>query len=184
MLTARPTMKVTAREEYGFRCMVQLARAGPGRRVACRSIARGEGLSAAYTQKLLNILKRAGLVDADRGVRGGYRLSREPGRITAAEVLRALEGRIFDSDFCRRFSGLKSRCIHERGSCAVRSVWSTLGSWIEQALDQTTLAELVAGTEPALREALRSRFARSRTDPSCGRCPEGGRPSHVYADSN
>ena len=65
-------MKVTAQEEYGLRCLLQLAKnAAKPDPVTVREIATIEGLSNAYAEKLLRILSRAGLAESRRGARGG-----------------------------------------------------------------------------------------------------------------
>ena len=67
-------MKVSALEEYGIRCMVLLARQEGGS-LTLPEISEAEGLSISYAGKLLNILKKAGLVKSVRGRLGGYALT-------------------------------------------------------------------------------------------------------------
>ena len=68
-------MKITAQEEYGLRCLLQLARhASDPRPVTVGQVAASEGLSFAYAEKLLRVLSAAGLAESIRGSRGGYRL--------------------------------------------------------------------------------------------------------------
>lgn len=155
-------MKVTALEEYGFRCMLQLAQVERNKPLSCTEIAQGEGISAPYAAKLLNILKHRGLVTTSTGVKGGYRLSRDPKEITVMEVLKALDGNLFVSDFsefCKCFAGLQEQCVHYSGSCCVRSVWTTIAGHVEQALSKLTLGDLVTHGEPAVVTLIGSRFA-------------------------
>ncbi len=66
-------MKISAHEEYGLRCLVQLARAEvDGESLTLNQIADREGLSVANAGKLMWILVKAGLVQSQRGANGGY----------------------------------------------------------------------------------------------------------------
>ena len=64
-------MKISRLEEYGLRCILQLAQ-NAGTSMHIEQIASREGLSKAYVAKIMSPLRRAGLVRSVRGVRGGY----------------------------------------------------------------------------------------------------------------
>ncbi|MBI3330702.1 MAG: Rrf2 family transcriptional regulator, partial [Candidatus Omnitrophica bacterium] len=105
-------MKITAQEEYGLRCLLQLARAPQHEVVSVKEIAAKEGLSSAYVEKLLRILSKAGLVHSMRGLRGGYALNRPSASVTLGEVVRAL-GQVQTTDhICTSFTGNLDACIH------------------------------------------------------------------------
>ena len=113
-------MKISAQEEYGIRCLLQLARnAKSADPVTVRQVADREGLSVAYAEKLLITLSRARLAKSTRGTRGGYRMTRSPDRVTVGDVIRALEGFPKTTVFCRRFTGSAECCVH-RVDCARR----------------------------------------------------------------
>src|SRR5215471_6403883 len=96
----RSSMKVTAQEEYGLRCMMQVAGSGPDRPLTVHEIADREGLSSAYVAKLMNLLRDAGLVDSVRGRSGGYFIARPPEKMSISEILAALGGHIFEAHYC------------------------------------------------------------------------------------
>lgn len=77
-------MRITAKEEYGLRCILQLASAPPREPLSAAEIARREGLSCPYVEKLLWTLKKAGFIKSHRGVKGGYVLARPPSRSVSA----------------------------------------------------------------------------------------------------
>ena len=136
-------MKVTAQEEYGLRCLLQLARnASSGAPVTVREIASQEGLSAAYAEKLLRLLSRARLAESTRGLRGGYRISRSPEQVTLGEVVRALGGVPNPADLCARYTGKEQCCVH-MADCGLRPVWKTLSLHMERILDQVSLSVLL-----------------------------------------
>jgi Rrf2 family iron-sulfur cluster assembly transcriptional regulator len=70
-------MKISAQEEYGLRCLLQLARAETmGETLTLSQLAQLEGISSANAGKLMWILSKAGLVQSTRGIKGGYALAR------------------------------------------------------------------------------------------------------------
>lgn len=136
-------MKITAQEEYGVRCLLRLARSTQP--VTITEIASYERLSYPYAAKLLAILKQARLIESERGRSGGFRLARSSEAISLREVLSVLGEPLFDPmGFCQRHSGTQSdgTCVHDE-DCALRAVWSVLGSWTRQVLDRISLADLV-----------------------------------------
>ena len=135
-------MKITAQEEYGLRCLLQLARAPQGQLVSVKEIASKEGISSAYAEKLLRILSRSGLVHSVRGLRGGYMLNRPPTQTTLGEVIRALGTMESTNHICTVFTGNQESCVHF-SDCGIRSIWSGLTNYIQSFLDQTTLASLL-----------------------------------------
>ena len=135
-------MKITAQEEYGLRCLLQLARSPQGRVVSVKEIAAKEGLSSANVEKLLRILSRAGLVHSMRGLKGGYILNRPPAQVTLGEVIRALGAMQTTDHICTVFTGKEDACVHFR-DCGIRSVWSGLTNYIQSFLDRATLASLL-----------------------------------------
>ena len=149
-------MKITAQEEYGLRCLLQLARTPQGQIVSVKEIAAKEGLSSAYAEKLLRILSRAGLVHSVRGVRGGYMLNRPPAQLMLGEVIRALGAMQTTDHICTVFTGKEDACVHFR-DCGIRSVWSGLTNYIQSFLDQTTLASLL-GNEYTVAAHLAKRW--------------------------
>lgn len=87
--------------------------------------------------KLLKQLAQAGLVRSFRGVNGGYRLARAPGRISLADILVAMEGP-FGMTECSAHEGV---CGHEP-HCGVRGNWRRVSDVIETTLRQMTLADM------------------------------------------
>jgi len=148
-------MKITAQEEYGLRCLIQLAAGGEGG-LTVKEIARGEGLSHAYVEKLLRLLSRAGLIHSVRGIKGGYLLNRNPKEISLGEVVRALGKVPSTREICDRFTGNRPACIHIE-NCCIRSAWATLTQKIGSFLDTTVLTDLI-GTEAKTDQLLSQRM--------------------------
>jgi Rrf2 family protein len=123
-----------------MRLMVDLARRWGQGSVSLRAVAEREDLPEAYLEQLVAALRKAGLVHGKRGAGGGYMLAREPGAITAGDVVRALEGPI-EPQICTAEGDPIVNCVHEP-SCGTRLVWLKLQSTIANALDALTLSEL------------------------------------------
>jgi Rrf2 family protein len=163
-------MKFTAQEEYGLRCILNLARLAPpegegqageersgafGPSLTVAEIARKEGLTVQYAGKLIRILGRAGILRSERGRKGGYRLARPAEKISVAEVLQVLGGRIYAPRMCERYRGDRASCVHTN-DCAIRSLWSGLQLMIDQVLARTSLRDLVL-SEKNMAEWMQSR---------------------------
>lgn len=135
-------MRLSAQQEYGLRCMVQMARDQTSGCVNIVDIADREALSGAYVAKLLGRLRKAGFVKSIRGVNGGYRLTRASDEIRVGEVLAALGDQMFSSNHCRRYSGHARDCVHIV-NCGGRAMLMGLDRLVSTYLAQFTLSDLV-----------------------------------------
>ena len=138
-------MKISAQEEYGLRCLLQLARAETvGESLTLSQLARLEGRSTANAGKLMWILSKAGLVQSTRGTKGGYSLARPASEIHLNRVIRVLEGEPAESH-CKSYAGVLDACVHT-GDCGIRPVIVELHQIVDNALAEITLSQLL-GTE-------------------------------------
>lgn len=94
--------------DYALRAATVLARAKRGQLLSARRIAGVEGLAEPLLRKLLQRLARAGVVRSAMGKRGGFRLARDPARITALEVVEAVQGPL-----------AVNLCFHAPGRCPI-----------------------------------------------------------------
>ena len=137
-------MKFSSQEEYGLRCLLQLARGGNASSMTISEISEAEGLSQAYVAKLLRILRISNFVDSVRGQEGGYTLARPPEEMRLSEVLAALGGRFYKPGFCDHYAGTSSVCAHTF-SCSIRPLWHRVQTAIDSVLERTTLLDLLEG---------------------------------------
>jgi Rrf2 family protein len=144
-------MIFTTKAEYGVRLLVELGRQGPERPVSLKAISEAEGLPLAYLERIVALLKKAGLVDAVRGAHGGYRLTRDPADIRMDEAVLALEGSVAPMTcFVDDTGSGRVVCNHEGDSghaCATKLLWLRVQGGVLEQLARTTLAELVAFAE-------------------------------------
>jgi len=134
-------MKISAQEEYGLRCLVQLATLRVGESLTLPQIAELEGISTANAGKLMWLLNKAGFVLSTRGTKGGYALARPAAEIRVSEIIKVLDEDVL-SKHCESYTGVLDTCVH-KGDCGIRPVIVGLHEIVEHALSQITLAQLV-----------------------------------------
>jgi Rrf2 family transcriptional regulator, cysteine metabolism repressor len=135
-------MRLTAKSEYGVLASIDLAcnyGAGP---VSAREIAERRAIPPRFLEQLFVALRRAGIVTAVRGARGGFVLSKDPDQITVLDVVEALEGPL-QASVCD--SGREAGCV-KSGTCAAAPVWARATAALKDVFATTTLASL-AGTQ-------------------------------------
>jgi Rrf2 family protein len=133
-------VKLSSQEEYGLRCLLQVARRAESLTIA--ELSRLEGISSPNVAKILRVLRRGGFLKSTRGQAGGYTLARPADQIAVGDVLAVLGGRIFDSGFCETHAGIVSHCAH-LGDCSIRPVLRTIQGAIDAVLGQLTLQSLI-----------------------------------------
>jgi Rrf2 family protein len=84
-------MKFPSKVHHAVAALFDLAYHCAGRAAQAREIAEREGIPMRYLEQILADLRRAGLVDARRGPRGGYALVRPPEAITIGQAVRAID---------------------------------------------------------------------------------------------
>jgi len=137
-------MKITALEEYGLRCLMQLAQAQAegNAGLSISEISKKDGLSIQYVSKITTHLRRQGIIGSVRGVHGGYRLAKKPQELKLSEIARALGDPMFDEEFCVDHAGKENACVHEK-NCSVRSVWNVIHRHVNMIMNQITLQDLL-----------------------------------------
>ena len=137
-------MKITAQEEYGLRCLLQVAVLTVKDELASLDdIANAEHITPDYAAKLITALRQANLVESVRGKSGGYKLSRPADKIFLDEVIRSLSGELFETESCGQFTGNDSKCIHV-SCCSIRSVWLSISHILFGLLKRVSLSDLLA----------------------------------------
>lgn len=123
--------------DYALRAMVYLASEAPEPRTN-EQIAKVTHVPAAYLSKLLQNMAKAGLVRSQRGLHGGFSLTRGPDEVTILEVVNAVDAlqRIRECPLGLKSHGVRLCPLHRRLDDALAAV--------EQAFGDTTLAELLS----------------------------------------
>src|SRR5579864_2930234 len=98
-------LKLTKKADYGLIALRHLASV-PGATASTKEIADAYSLPVTLLAKVLQQLSRAGIVQSVAGTNGGYKLMRNPGAVSALEVVRAIDGPV-----------ILTHCFTEHGTC-------------------------------------------------------------------
>ncbi len=85
---------ITTKSPYAVRALAELARRGQATPVPIGEIARARDIPVQFLEGLFATLRRAGILQSQRGVKGGYSFARPPTDITVLEVVELLEGEL------------------------------------------------------------------------------------------
>ena len=123
--------------EYALRAMVAIAQSS-GDAVVTSTIAEITRVPPGYLAKVLQTLRKAGLVDSKRGLGGGFTLARPAEEVTVLEVVNSVDP-IKRIDRCPL--GIDS---HETGLCPLHKRLDDATELVEQSFASTTIAELLS----------------------------------------
>ncbi len=129
-------MRISTRGQYSLEALLFLALLPEGAFASTRSISESTGISDGYLEQLFIPLKKAGLIQGIRGAYGGYLPGRDPARITAGEILRAVEGSL------EPVACLSAGTCPAESKCISRHTWSALYAEIADCVDSITLKDL------------------------------------------
>ncbi|MED3662643.1 Rrf2 family transcriptional regulator [Ureibacillus sp. FSL K6-8385] len=123
-------MRISTKGRYGLTIMIELAKHYGEGPLPLRKIAEEKNLSEAYLEQLVSPLRIAGLVKSVRGAYGGYLLAIPPSKISAADVIRVLEGPI------QPVEGIEDEEPPQQ------QLWLRIRDAVKQVLDTTTIEDL------------------------------------------
>jgi len=129
-------MQITRETDYAIRCLLHLARE-PRRVVPAAEIAAAAQVPQIFLAKILQRLAKAGLVFSQRGVQGGFRLTREPETITLLDAVEAVQGQVA----LNRCAATSEHCALE-DACPAHPVWVKLSSRLARDLEKHTFKKL------------------------------------------
>jgi Rrf2 family cysteine metabolism transcriptional repressor len=90
-------ISITTKSPYALRALTELGRLGSSGPVPIAELARRREIPVQFLEQLFAVLRRAGVLRSQRGVRGGYSFARDPSEITVLEIVELLDG-AFGSD--------------------------------------------------------------------------------------
>ncbi len=99
--------------------------------LSLKAIAEANHLSEHYLEQLIAPLRNAGLVKSIRGAYGGYVLTKDPKEITAADVIRVLEGPIQPVE------------VMDDDDPAKKELWVRIRDAVKGVLEGTSLDDLI-----------------------------------------
>jgi len=114
-------ISITSKSPYAVLALAELGKATGSDPVPIGELARRRGVPVQFLEQLFAVLRRAGIISSQRGVKGGYRFAREPSTVTVLEIVELLDGPL----------GRDSEGIFAQAAAAARDV-----------LAKATIAEL------------------------------------------
>ena len=115
-------LSITSKSPYALRALAELARSGAAGPVPLAELARRREVPLQFLEQLFAVLRRAGILKSQRGVKGGYSFAREPSTVTVLEVVELLDGAV----------GAGAESVFAEAAAAARAV-----------LSNTTIADVV-----------------------------------------
>jgi Rrf2 family protein len=137
--------KLSKKADYGLIAVKHLATHRNVHACSANEISEEYGISTTLMAKVLQKLARQGLVAAKHGSSGGYQLAKEPGQISALDVISAIDGPV-----------LITSCVTSHGACdatdkcSVREPLRRVNESILQVLGTVTISHMSEEHEPAL----------------------------------
>ena len=136
-------MRLSARVDYALRAVVELAASGGTAPISADRVAKAQEIPAKFLESILLQLRRAGIVQAQRGPEGGYRLVRPADAISLADVIRAIDGPLAN------IRGHRPEELGYHGAAvALQEVWIALRSSEREILELVTVADVASGNLP------------------------------------
>ncbi len=106
------------------------------------AIAEAERIPSDFLEKILQELRKAGLVISHKGSKGGYKLAKRAKQINSYDVIQVLEGGIAPF-LCVSGSHEDGSCPRE-SKCSTKNVWRTLDTTVNATLKKISLADLIS----------------------------------------
>ena len=142
-------MRISKRTDYALRALFTLVDHFGGSPIPIRELARRNDIPKRFLEQIMLHLKAQGWVDSMAGMRGGYKLAKNPSKITMGEVVRHFDGILAPID-CVSVSGYK-RCSQE-SVCRFRRVFLDARNYVTGLMERAKLAEVSQGAPVSKRE--------------------------------
>jgi Rrf2 family transcriptional regulator, cysteine metabolism repressor len=115
-------LSITTKSPYAVRALAELGRVGGEAPVPLGELARRRDIPVQFLEQLFAVLRRAGILKSQRGVKGGYSFGKPPASITVLEIVELLDGEV----------GREATGVFAEAAAAARSV-----------LESTTIADII-----------------------------------------
>lgn len=130
-------LKLTKKADYALMAMKHLAEHAPKGACSAKDVAESYGIPPEALAKILQRLVKAGLLHSQHGTNGGYTLARDAHRISAFEVIQAIDGPLFITSCIT----VRGEC-GQSGRCTIREPLRKVNESIEQVLKRITISEM------------------------------------------
>lgn len=126
--------------------VADMAAQGVSMRSSLTEISKRQGISLSFLEQLFGKLRRAGIVESQRGAAGGYILADKAANLTLEKIIFAVDEDI-KAHGCTPEA--KIACTGKTDKCLTHNLWGALENHIEQFLASITVQDVVDGRFPA-----------------------------------
>lgn len=135
-------MRLSRKSDYALRALLHLAIHRDAKPIAVRELAEKNDIPRKFLEAIMRELRERGYVESVAGKRGGYRIFKSPSNITIGEVLRHFDGHL--DTFEAEDDGKQASPAEP--TRLVQRVLRDIGHEVDHLMDQTTIADVVAGS--------------------------------------
>ena len=132
-------MRVSMKSDYALRAAMELAAMYGHGPLQSSEIAARRSIPESYLEQILTVLRKGGYISSIRGPQGGHALAMHPSRITAADVVRAMEGPLVTLE-CTSASD----SCQQDPACCLQDLWAEVRGAVEGVLEGVTIEDLSA----------------------------------------
>ncbi|MCF7818646.1 MAG: SUF system Fe-S cluster assembly regulator [Kiritimatiellales bacterium] len=129
-------LRITKITDYGFILLAYMADKDPEQLHNAKDLSAVSGIALPTVSKVLKILTQGRILQSHQGSKGGYSLARTANKITAAEIIEAVEGPVAITD-CSSSDGCER-------NCQVSQSWQKINGAVIGALQALTLADMAS----------------------------------------
>ena len=134
-------MRVTAKSDYALRALIEMATREDSRAVSAEELGRLQDIPHGFLQAILADLRRAGVLVAQRGQSGGWRMSKDADAVTVADVIRAVDGPLVS------VYGLRPESVtYNEKADVLQHVWIAARHSLRDVFEQVSVAHLASGS--------------------------------------
>jgi Rrf2 family protein len=144
---------LSAKCRYGLKAMVYITRHGANGPVLIAEIAEAERIPKKFLDVILLELKTNGLLTSKKGKGGGYQLAREAKKISAADVMRILDGPLAPVPCVSKLQYRPCDDCRDESACAIRLVMQEVRDAMALILENTSLVDM-SNSAPAAKPVL------------------------------
>lgn len=144
-------MNISAKSKYAVRALVELAQHNGDHPVPIADISARKEIPLQFLEQLFSSLRKAGILNSHRGVRGGFSFKKLPEDVSVLEVVEVLDGSVAPA------SCTVGAPCDKRETCSVQDVWTDAKSSLEQVLAAANIADL-AHKESLMREGAEEMY--------------------------
>ena len=152
-------MRLTQKSKYATRALMELALDGCVSPLGVAEVARRQRIPERFLEQIFGELRRAGILESQRGAHGGYRFATPPEEISVLDVVEILDGEIRPA----RCSAGGTCYISDAPLCVTSKVWDEARSALEGVFGQYSIAELAESERETRAERVKAERGTRKT---------------------